>query len=299
MGGADIIPGVSGGTVALILGIYERLVRAISHFDLTLIGHLRRRRWAKAAAHCDLRFLVALGCGILAAIVGLASLMDYLLNQQTEPTLAVFFGLILASSFLVARQVDRWDAAKAALTAAGAVFAFWLVGQPFMNGVEGYNYMFFCGAVAICAMILPGISGSFILLIMGRYDYVLGVIRDLTKGEVTGESVKMLAVFAGGCMIGLLSFSKLLRWLLARFHAQTMAVLCGFMVGSLRKIWPFKDFKDVVSSADGVDLKHHQYPNVWPDAIDGSVVLAIALATAAVVFVLLLDRVSARRPRNT
>jgi len=296
MGGADIIPGVSGGTMALILGIYERLVTAISHFDLTLLGHLRRREWTGAAEHVDLRFLVALGAGILTGVVSLATLMNYLLERQLQPTLAVFFGLILGSSVLVARSIGRWNLSHGVFAVGGAAFAAWLVVQPFMSGREGYDYLFLCGMVAICAMILPGISGAFILLIMGKYEHVTGVIRSLVHGSVTLENMLVLVVFAAGCGIGLLSFSKFLRWLLARYRPQTMAVLCGFMVGSLRRIWPFKALP---ASGEAIDLRHAQVENIWPGTLDAQVVLAIALALAAIAFVLALDRLTQQTKKGT
>jgi len=292
MGGADIIPGVSGGTVALILGIYERLVTAISRFDLVFLGHLRRREWGAAAGHVDLRFLVALGLGIGTGMVGLASLMNHLLAEHRQPTLAVFFGLILASSFVVARSIERWNAAGVLLALAGGGFAFWLVVQPFLAGTDTYPYLLLCGTVAICAMILPGISGAFILLILGEYDYMTGVIRSLKNGQITPENVLSLAVFGTGCAVGLLAFSKFLRWLLARYHAQTMALLCGFMIGSLRRIWPFKAESPLTH--DGADLKHQQLDNVWPETFDAGVALALGLAVAAVIFVLALDFVARR-----
>ncbi len=288
MGGADIIPGVSGGTMALILGIYERLVRAISHVDTQLLGHLRRGRFSEAAAHVDLRFLLTLGCGILLGIGGLATLMNYLIQYHPQQTLAVFFGLILASSLLVGRMVERWNVAAALLALAGATFAFWLVARPKTAGWEGDGYLFLCGMVAICAMILPGISGAFILLIMGKYDHMTGVIARLVHGEATLQHVLTLGVFAAGCVVGLLSFSKILRWLLGHYHTQTMAILCGFMVGSLRRLWPLKD----IPPGEVIDFKHSQYTNVLPDRLDGQVMLIVGLAAAAMVFVLLLDRCS-------
>lgn len=285
MGGADIIPGVSGGTVALILGIYERLVTAISHFDLTLLSHLRRSEWREALAHIDARFLLALGMGVGTGIVGLSSVMNYLLIEQRTPTLAAFFGLILASSILVGRMVPRWGAATAALFAAGVLFAFWLVGRLPTTAPEGYLYLFFTGAVAICAMILPGISGAFILLIMGKYEDITGIIRGLVHGEVHLEALLTLAIFASGCTIGLISFSKVLRWLLARHQPQTLAVLCGFMLGSLRKIWPFK----IDITPEETDIKHKFFENVWPDAVSTEVLSAAALAIGAALAVFLID----------
>jgi len=292
MGGADIVPGVSGGTVALIVGIYERLVTAISRFDLTFLGHLRRREWAAAASHVDLRFLAALGLGIGSGVVGLASLMNYLLSERPQPTLAAFFGLILASSFVVARSLERWNLAGLLLALAGGAFAYWLVVQPFMAGTHTSAYLFLCGTVAICAMILPGISGAFILLILGEYEYVTGVIRSLKSGQITPENVLALAVFGTGCAVGLLAFSKFLRWLLARYHAPTMALLCGFMIGSLRRIWPFK--AESPGAADAVDLKHQQLTNAWPEAFDAQVALALGMAVAAALFVLALDFLARR-----
>lgn len=291
MGGADIIPGVSGGTMALILGIYERLVTAVSHFDLTFLGQLRKRQWAKAAEHCDLRFLATLLCGILVGIAGLATLMHYLLRDHLELTLSAFFGLILASSLVVARSMERWNILNALFAAAGGAFAYWLVGQPFSKGAEGYAYLFLCGTVAICAMILPGISGAFILLIMGKYKFVTGVIKDLVHGKLTGDNVLVMAVFGIGCVVGLLTFSKFLRWLLARYHGQTMAVLCGFMIGSLRRIWPYKVKPGV---GEELDVTQSRLSNAWPETFDAQVAAAIALAIAAAAFVLVLDWVSRR-----
>ncbi|MBN1911682.1 MAG: DUF368 domain-containing protein [Pirellulales bacterium] len=295
MGGANIIPGVSGGTVALILGIFERLITAISRFDTTLLGHLRQKQWRQAAIHLDLRFVLGIGLGILLGTGGLATLMGYLLEYQLEPTLAVFLGLILASSVLVARTIERWDAVTVVLAVAGGVFAYWLVAQPFLSGREGNLYLFFCGVVSICAMILPGISGAFLLLILGKYKYITGVIEDLVHGHVTLEYVLVLAVFGLGCVVGLLAFSKLLRWLLARWHAQTMAVLCGFMIGSLRRIWPFKQ----VTPGETIDLKHGHYPNTLPEHFDGNVALALVLALLAVAFVFFLDWLSRRHTRDS
>jgi len=289
MGGADIIPGVSGGTVALILGIYERLVTAISRFDLVLAGELRHRRWAAAAQHVDLRFLTSLGCGILLGIAALSKLIHFLLEQHYQHTLSAFFGLILVSSLLVGRMVapkNRMQALGAVLLGATTGgFAFWLVGQPFMEPWPGYTYLFLCGMVAICAMILPGISGAFILLVLGKYSDVVGVVRDITSLTVTIDHVLTVVVFASGCALGLVCFSKMLRWLLDHCHAATMAALCGFMVGSLRKIWPFQT--DLNPS---LPLKEKTYEVYFPQTLSFDVALTIGIALAAVVAVLVIDR---------
>lgn len=288
MGGADIIPGVSGGTVALILGIYERLVTAVSRFDLTLLSHVRHLRFRAAAEHIDLRFLLSLASGIALGILGLATLMHYLLENQLQYTFAAFFGLILASSLLVGQMVQRWDALSGACLAIGAAAAYVLVGLPFTSSPpEGNGYVFVCGTVGICAMILPGISGAFILLVLGKYSEITEVLRNTMHGEITVANVTTIAVFCAGCAVGLLSFSKLLRWLLARHESQTMALLCGFMVGSLRKIWPFKH-----DLTPDVRFKEKQFANILPKSIDGDVLLTVAIAVAAAAFVIVLDRLT-------
>lgn len=295
MGGADIIPGVSGGTVALILGIYDRLVTAISRVDLAWLGKLRRREWAAAAEHVDLRFLIALGSGIVLGISSLATLMHYLLEYQMQPTFAAFFGLIVASSVLVGRAVARWSLAAAVSLPAGVVFAYWLVGLPLLqNPPEGLLYLFVCGAVAICAMILPGISGAFVLLILGKYHDVTGMLRNVLHGQFELMTFVSIAVFCAGCACGLLGFSKFLKWLLGRHESVTMALLCGLMLGSLRKIWPFK----VDLTPGVVEFKEKQFGNVWPDVSEGGTLAAIGIAVAAAALVLLLDAFATRRSRR-
>jgi putative membrane protein len=286
MGGADIIPGVSGGTVALILGIYERLVTAISRFDLTLLAHIRRREFLLAVRHIDLRFFIGLGGGIASGIIGLATLMHYLLENQLQYTFSAFFGLILASTFLVGRMVPAWSAVCAALFVAGTVFAYWLVGLPFLTSPPpGNAYVFLCGVIGICAMILPGISGAFMLLVLGKYSDITGLLRNVLHGEATFADVFTIVVFCAGCAIGLISFSKALRWLLARHEPQTMAALCGFMLGSLRKIWPFK--QDL--SPPGTPFSTREFNNVWPATLDGDVAFTLGIMVLAIAFVLALD----------
>lgn len=288
MGGADIIPGVSGGTVALILGIYDRLVTAISHFDLTFLNHLRRREWAAAARHIDLLFLVLLGSGIASGIVLLAGLMHWLLENQLQHTFAAFFGMILASCLIVWRMITRVGTDIVVLAVAGAAGAYWLVGLPFLeNPPLGPVYIFFCGVIAICAMILPGISGSFILLLLGAYSIITGTLRELLDGQLS-EDTWLLPIFAVGCAIGLIGFTKFLKWLLVRFEAPTMAALFGFMLGSLRKIWPYKE--DLNPHATEFDERI--FRNVLPDFTSTDDGLSLVILIAAGGFVLLLEFLS-------
>jgi putative membrane protein len=310
MGGADVIPGVSGGTVALILGIYERLVAALSNVDRQLLVHLRRREWRAAAVHLDLRFLVALGSGIALGIGGLASVMHYLLDQHAVATWSFLFGVILASSLLVARRVERWSPGAIVAGVLGAAFAYWLVGQlPTTTIAPGYGYVFLCGAVAICAMILPGISGAFVLVLLGMYFHVTGVLKTTLAGNVTLDGLLTIFVFVAGCGVGLLSFSKFLRWLLSRHESWTMAALGGFMIGSLRKIWPLKDdattpeylrrlglpaeeIAHFQADPAALEQKYRLLENHLPTAFTSEAALALGLILAGLLLVLALDYVS-------
>lgn len=317
MGAADIVPGVSGGTVALILGIYERLVTAISRFDGTLIRMLVQRRFAEAARYIDLVFLVSLGAGIGAGVIGLASLMNRLLTDDATRswTLAAFFGLILASAVLVARmaRASRGDTPPAVWlgTLLGFAFAFWLTGlQGVRGGDPSLVYVFFSGSIAICAMILPGISGAFILLLLGMYVHVTGILKRMPRLDVSTDDVITVTVFCLGCGIGLLLFSRLLRWLLSRHFTITLAVLSGFMLGSLRKIWPFQ--RDVTLQnldqaglpdaeiaelqlhpelVSEVEMKHRVFENLMPDSLDAEVLLTIGVVVVAAVFVVAVDAI--------
>lgn len=292
MGGADVIPGVSGGTVALILGIYERLVSAVSHIDAHLLMLVTQRQFGAAAKHVDLRFLIPLGSGIMVGVIALGSIMHTLLEDYRQFTMAAFFGMIGASCYLVAKLVGRWSVLEMLLLPGGVLFALWLVSQPALaQPPDALWYVFMCGAVAICAMILPGISGSFILLILGKYHEITGVIKEVIKLKLSVDSIVLVATFASGCLLGLISFAKLLKWLLARHASQTMSVLCGFMIGSLYKIWPFQ----IDTTPEIEEFKHKQFELVPLSevSLDGRFAITLLVMAMAGVIVLLLDRFGA------
>ena len=292
MGAADIVPGVSGGTVALILGVYERLVNAISQCNTTFVKLLLARKWKDAAEHIDLKFVVALGFGIATGIVSLASLMNHLLTNQMSLTFAAFSGMILASSLLVARQISAWKIEHAGMLLAGICIALRLVTLPALqNPPDTLWYMFFCGMIGITAMILPGISGAFILLLLSRYHFITESIKGALHGELSVNVVLSLSVFALGCLTGLLSFSRVLKWLLSKHHDFTMAMLCGFMLGSLYKLWPFQ--RDMTPEL--TKFKYKVFAHYIPDVFTNQVVAAISLCVAGVVVVLALDFVSNRQ----
>ncbi|MEZ5942702.1 MAG: DUF368 domain-containing protein [Planctomycetaceae bacterium] len=296
MGGADVVPGVSGGTVALIVGIYERLVTAVSRCDGTLFGLLTSGRWRAAAAYVDLRFLVTLGLGIGCGVLALGSVMHYLLEHHLQLTYAAFFGLIGASCWLVGKMIPKWNTAEIAMLVIGGAVAVWVVNQPALtHPPDGTWYTFLCGLIAICAMILPGISGSFILLILGKYHDITGIIKNAAHFEVSAPDIGNLVIFAFGCLVGLLSFSKFLKWLLARHQSVTLATLTGFMLGSLCRIWPFQ----VDTTPEVTEFKDKVFRSlpVSEIAVDSQFLLIVIIAIASAAAVIGLDR--ATRPHKS
>ena len=233
MGAADVVPGVSGGTMALILGIYEKLLQTIGAFDLNFFRLLLSLRIRTAFSLVPLAFLASLFSGILLAIFTLAHLISWLLTNHPVMIWSFFFGLILASVSAIAKYIEDWSWSLAAAAILGTAGAYLLVGLVPMKTPETYWFVFISGAIAICAMILPGISGSFILVLLGKYQYILDAVND--------RHFVVLLVFSLGAGLGLAVFSRFLGWLLARKHDFTMAVLCGLMIGSLRKVWPWKE----------------------------------------------------------
>lgn len=233
MGAADLVPGVSGGTIAFISGIYDRLLAAISACTPDKLIWLLRGRWRELWLAIDGSFLFTLLAGILVSIASLARLISYLLDSHPQLIWSFFFGLILISVLLVGRQIGRWRVWTLAALLAGAGFA-WLITVAVPLQLPATAPMFFFGAaIAICAMILPGISGSFILLLLGLYGAVLEAVKTF-DGLLLGS-------FIAGCLLGLLSFSRLLNWLLGQARNITLAFLTGLLIGSLNKVWPWKE----------------------------------------------------------
>ncbi len=279
MGSANVVPGVSGGTIALIVGIYPRLVNAIASFDAQFLRLVKTWKIKEASDHIDFRFLAGLGVGNVLAIVSLAKILSWLIINKPIPIWSLFFGLILASAVLVFKEVKKWSAGAAAAALAGALFTYWISGMMPAEASHSHTVLFFSGAIAIAAMILPGISGSFVLVLLGQYLFILQAIHE-----------RRLAVIASvglGCAAGLIAFTKFLRYLLSHFHNQTMACLCGLMAGSLRKIWPFK-----VDAAgqEMLKAKHRVQINFLPDTLDDAVLWAIGMVIVGAVAVFLLER---------
>lgn len=234
MGVADVIPGVSGGTIALIVGIYEELIETISNYDIGMIRLLLTGKWKELARRLNLNFILPLFAGIVIAIFGLARVMSYLLHHHESQTFAVFFGLILGSIVFMVKKFKPASVNYLFLFL-GAAFTFWIIGLIPVETPATLLAYFLSAVIAICAMILPGISGSFLLLLLGKYKQVMEVIKNpFAKGNLL-----IILVFGLGALIGIVGFSKLLKWLLAHYHDMLFAFLIGMMIGSLRKLWPF------------------------------------------------------------
>lgn len=231
MGAADVVPGVSGGTLAFILGVYERLLGAISNCNLAALKLLSRLQLTAFWRHIDGTFLLCLFGGVLISIFSLAGILTYMLQYRPIPLWALFCALILTALPPLLRSV-QWTAWRLLLSCIGIAFAV-AVGMLTPRELQPQNWMFFvAGAIAICAMILPGISGSFILLMSGMYAPVLAA--------VTGLQFSVLSLFLLGCIIGLLSFSRVLNWLLQHYHDASLALLIGVVIGALYRIWPWQ-----------------------------------------------------------
>jgi putative membrane protein len=237
MGMANVIPGVSGGTVALITGIYEDLINTLKSFDWHAVKLLFKADFRKCFNHINGPFACAVGIGVIVSVFSAAKILEHLLSEHETLTMAFFFGLILASIFLVARQVPKWNpltglALLAGIAGAAAV----LLIKPLSENPDPL-YVFLCGVVAMCSMILPGISGSYILILMGNYALLLDATSNVQDYQ---KSLSALLPFTAGCAVGLLGFARVLSFILDRFKATTLAMLTGFVAGSLAVIWPWK-----------------------------------------------------------
>lgn len=277
MGGADVVPGVSGGTIAFITGIYGQLLDSIKSVDLEALRLLSRGKLKALWEHVNGSFLLVLLSGIAISIVSLAQVLHFMLENYPIQLWSFFFGLIIIASVSVSREIRHWRGAVILAGLLGIVIAFFITETTPAETPEAYWFVLLSGALAICAMILPGISGSFILLILGKYAFILEAInaRDMT----------IIAVFGVGCVIGLLSFARLVSWLLHKFHDVAVALLAGFMVGSLNKIWPWKE---VLSTR--INSKGEEVPLVTENVFPGEYLAATGtepLVVQAVIFMFL------------
>ncbi len=241
MGAADVIPGVSGGTIAFIMGIYDDFVSSLASINSEAVRLLLKGKFKAFWKHINGSFLLSLVIGIGISVISLAGLMQTLLTDFPIQTWAFFFGLIVASSIFIIRGISGWKFREGLLLALGVILGTVICTLSPTQTPDGLWFIFLSGAIAICAMILPGISGSFILLILGKYQYIMGTISDLVSGIDFGRNLLILCVFVIGAIVGILGFSKFLHWLLAHWNKETLIVLAGFIIGSLVKVWPWSN----------------------------------------------------------
>jgi putative membrane protein len=280
MGAADVVPGVSGGTMAFILGIYDELLESISAVDMSFIQRILTLKWREAFANFPWKFLLAVALGILTAILTLANALHWALENHPVFIWAFFFGLIVASILVVRRRVKNWNFVNILAAAISAVGAFILVGLSPSETPHTPILLFLSGAVAICAMILPGISGAFILVLLGKYTYVLAAVKNL--------DILTVVLVGVGAVVGLLSFARLLRWMLHTNHDLVVAILTGFMVGSLRKIWPWKTLEPVSETFT-------REINFIPAVLNGEVLIALTFMAVGILLVLVVEHFANRR----
>lgn len=302
MGAADVVPGVSGGTIAFISGIYEELIETIHKLNLGFFRTWKRSGFKAAWQLYNMPFLLALFGGILISILSFAKLITWLLANHPIMVWAFFFGLVIASILYVAKQIRRWNLKTLLFLVAAAVLAFLITLAKPMGSPDSIWFLCIAGFVAIIAMILPGISGAFILLLIGAYTPVLGTVTQLGEGvstldwSLTADALLKLGTFAIGAILGLKVFSRTLNWMFKHYKNSTLAILTGFMIGALNKIWPWKEVLSYRLNHKGVEVPFIER-SVLPSTFDGDAQLIYAIVFALIGFltIFILERVSVNK----
>ena len=289
MGVANVIPGVSGGTIALLTGIFERLINALKSFDVEAVRLLLKFKFREFAQHVDFGFLLSVFLGVGVSIISVAKLLEFLFQSYPVYVWSFFFGLILVSVWFVGKSIGKIDVAAAVSFVVGAAVAFGLSVMNPATENTAFWYLIICGAVAVCSMILPGLSGSFVLILMGNYQLIMIY-------AVSHFDMKIIVPVAIGVVVGLLAFSHFLSWLLSRYARQTMAVLTGFIFGSLGTIWPWKN--PVYLMQDGAEVLKNGKPIIqsyqmyFPQEFSAELAIAIVLMAAGMAALWALERSS-------
>ena len=292
MGAADVVPGVSGGTIAFITGIYEELINSIKNINFRTISTLWKEGLPAFWKAVNGNFLLSIVAGILISVLSLARILEYLLVNHPVLIWSFFFGLIIGSAIFVARSIEKWNIGTFISLLAGIAIAWIITSFTPAETSEAYWFIFLAGALAICAMILPGISGSFILLLLGKYQFVLSA---LNEGRIS-----VIAVLLTGALTGIIAFSHLLSWLLEKFHHLTIALLAGFMIGSLNKIWPWKVTVETYIDSHG-EIQPILQDNVLPGRFisetgtDPQILWAVLLALAGFLLIFLFEGMSKKQ----
>jgi putative membrane protein len=286
MGAADVVPGVSGGTIAFISGIYEELLTSISAVNFKTFKLLKSEGVKSFWKAINGNFLISLLLGIGISIVSLAKLISWLLEHHPILLWSFFFGLVLASILYIGKQITEWKIATVVILVLGAALAYWITTlDPLISEDTSPLFLFFAGAIAICAMILPGISGAFILVLLGAYKPVLEALDN--------RDFKIIGIVAAGSVVGLLLFSRILKWLFSHHKNLTLAILTGFVLGSLNKIWPWKETLTWRGNSDGIQVPLNEQ-SISPFSFDGDpqLLISILLAIGGFLTILILEKIA-------
>ncbi|MDR6300437.1 DUF368 domain-containing protein [Mesonia maritima] len=290
MGAADTVPGVSGGTIAFISGIYEELITSISNVNLSLLKTWKNHGFKEMWKSFNGNFVLALLSGILISVFTLMRLANYLLEHHPILIWSFFFGLVIASIWYVGRQIEQWNIKSVAALIIGAVAAYYVTTIPVASSDNSLIYLFFSGSLAVCAMILPGISGAFILVLLGAYQEITQAVHDF--------NFKKIGLVGLGAICGLLAFSKLLKWLFTYYKTITLAVLTGFIAGSLNKIWPWKEVLESITLDDKEIVTKEQSVLPWNYNEDPQLWFAIILMLAGFFLILILEKLAEKKPET-
>lgn len=292
MGAADVVPGVSGGTIAFITGIYKELLDSISKINLHSLQILYKKGIKFFWREINGNFFVALLLGIAFSIFSLAKVITWLLENYPIPIWSFFFGLILASVVLLGKSIEKWNFINIVCFIFGAIIAYYITILPPFQNEESLPFLFFAGALAVCAMILPGISGAFILVLLGAYDTILTAVANF--------DIKIIVTVGSGVVVGLLSFARVLKWMFEHHKNATISILTGFILGSLNKIWPWKKTLETFTDSKGNE-KPFLEQNVLPTTFEGDPQLAIAILLVITGFltVFLIEKLAISNKNNT
>lgn len=287
MGAADVVPGVSGGTIAFISGIYEELITSINNIDLSLLKILQKEGVKAFWLKLNGNFLLALFLGIAISVFSLAKFISWLLVNQPILLWSFFFGLVVASIFFVGKEISKWSLATIVMLVLGAAVAYYITTLPPTENTDSLPFLFLSGALAVCAMILPGISGAFILVLLGSYKTILDAVHE--------RDIKIVATVAVGAIFGLLSFAKLLKWMFSHYKNITLGLLTGFILGSLNKIWPWKKVLETKTFGEKIITVKEQ--NISPFAFDGDNQLLFAIIFAIIGFsvIFVLEKLASKK----
>lgn len=305
MGAADVVPGVSGGTIAFISGIYQELIDSINNVNLSVLKTLKKEGLKAAWQQVNGGFLLALLSGIFISVLTFSKIITHLLETHPILVWSFFFGLIIASIVLIWKETGNWKLVDVLALIIGIVLSYYITIARPVSSPDSYWYLFLSGFIAIIAMILPGISGAFILLLMGSYETVIGTINRFRDGivkfdlAILGEAMLKLSVFALGAIIGLKSFSKILHWMFEKHKNTTLALLIGFMVGSLNKVWPWKQVLETRINSHGEVVPFIEN-SILPQNFEGNpqVLTAIILAFAGFIVIFGMEKMAAKLGKN-